>query len=253
MTPHYPDLNDSVTFITGGGAGIGAAFVQAFHAQGAKVAFVSLPDEAIEAPVEALMQGEERPPLYIPCDVRDVEALQAAIRKTETELGPIDTLINNAARDDRFDLQDYSVDDWNNSLNTNLRPHFFTVQAVLPSMQARGRGSIINMGSNAANLGLAGFAAYVTAKSGIAGLTKALAREVGVSNVRVNAIVPGWVMTERQKKLWASEEKIESCLNDQSIKRLTSVEDIANGALFLASSAAAMITGQSLVIDGGRI
>ncbi len=250
--PRYQDLEGKVVFITGGGSGIGASFVRAFASQKAKVAFVSLSSD----PAEALCDGVEAEtgnrPLYIQCDIRDVSALQVAINEVRSQFGPVSVLINNAARDDRHDLETYSAEDWDNSLDTNLRPHFFTAQACIEDMKKQG-GSIINLGSNSAILGLAGYASYVTAKAGIVGLTKALARELGPHNIRANVLIPGWVLTERQKKLWATPEAIQECLDQQSLKRTIAEEDVSNSALFLASNASAMITGQSLIIDGGRV
>lgn len=250
--PEYADLTGKTVFITGGGSGIGASFVSAFAKQGAKVAFVSLSSEPAEAVCDQVETDTGHRPFYIQCDIRDVDALQSAVRKTSKSLGPISVLINNAARDDRHDLKSYSADDWDDSLNTNLRPHFFSAQACLDDMKDRG-GSIINLGSNSSILGLAGYASYVTAKAGIIGMTKALARELGPHDIRVNALIPGWVLTERQKKLWATPAAIEECLAQQSLKRTISEEDVSNSALFLASDASAMITGQSLIIDGGRV
>lgn len=250
--PQYDDLKGVTVFITGGGSGIGATFVDAFVGQGASVGFVSLTTEPAETLCDRVEQRHGRRPLYVQCDVRDLEALQGAIARTRAKFGPITVLINNAARDQRHDVDTYSADSWNDSMDTNLRPHFFTAQACLPDMKKSG-GSIINLGSNSAILGLAGYASYVTAKAGIVGLTKALARELGPDSIRVNALVPGWVLTERQKELWATPEAVKECLAQQSLKRTVSEEDVANSALFLASNASAMITGQSLVIDGGRV
>lgn len=250
--PHYADLKGSTVFITGGGSGIGASFVDAFISQGANVAFVSLTSEPAEALCDRVEEKQGVRPLYIQCDIRDVDALQAAIERTRTELGPVKVLINNAARDARHTLDDYSADSWDDSMDTNLRPHFFTAQACLPDMKNHG-GSIINLGSNSAILGLSGYASYVTAKAGIIGLTKALARELGPDEIRVNALIPGWVLTDRQKELWATPEAVEECLAQQSLKRTITEEDVSNSALFLASEASAMITGQSLIIDGGRV
>lgn len=249
----YTDLVGSTVFITGGGSGIGASFVSAFSSQNANVGFVSLSTDPAEALCDKVEAETGKRPLYIQCDIRDVDALKAAVEQTRTKFGrPITTLINNAARDDRHDLENYSVDEWDNAMNTNLRPHFFTAQACLDDMKKAG-GSIINLGSNSAILGLAGYASYVTAKAGITGLTKALARELGVHNIRVNALIPGWVMTERQKNLWATPEAIEECLSQQSLKQTITEEDVSHAALFLASKASAMITGQSLIVDGGRV
>jgi NAD(P)-dependent dehydrogenase (short-subunit alcohol dehydrogenase family) len=248
----YEDLRDKVVFITGGGSGIGAYLTAAFAAQGAKVAFVSLTQDAGEALCEGVERATGNRPFFQPCDIRDVAALQQSVSRAIAHFGTIGVLINNAARDDRHDLQSLSPADWDNSVNTNLRPQFFTAQAVAPGMLAAGGGSIINVGSNCANLGLSGYPAYVTAKAGIIGLTRALAREMGPSNIRVNTLIPGWVMTERQKELWVTPESLAQCLAEQSLKHVILGEDIADAALFLASARARMITGQSLIVDGGR-
>ncbi len=250
--PVYEDLSGKTVFITGGGSGIGATFVSAFATQGARVAFVSLSADPAKEVCNSVERQTGARPLFIQCDVRDVEALKQAVNEARSRFGPIEVLINNAARDDRHDVEDYSAEDWDNALATNLRPHFFTVQACLDDMK-KGGGSIINLGSNSAILGLAGYASYVTSKAGIVGLTKALARELGPHNIRANVLVPGWVLTDRQRDLWASEEAIEECLAQQSLKRTVAEEDVANSALFLASDASGMITGQSLIVDGGRV
>lgn len=251
-SPIFPDLQDSVVFITGGGSGIGAGFVSAFAAQGAKVAFVSLTPEPAEKLCSEIAQAGHHQPLFIPCDIRDIDALQNAITQTEAEVGSIDVLINNAARDDRHQLEDFSASDWDDSINTNLRPHFFTAQSVAKSMKEKGGGSIINVGSNSALLGLSSYPTYVAAKAAIMGLSKALARELGTDNIRVNTLIPGWVMTERQKKLWATPEAVAECLDQQCLKSMISEDDVSNLALFLGSSASKMITGQSMIIDAGR-
>jgi len=167
-------------------------------------------------------------------------------------VGDIGVLVNNAARDDRHDLASLSAEAWDEAMNINLRPSFLTAQEILPQMRRRGGGAIINIGSNSALLGLAGYPAYVTAKAGLVGLTRALARELGPDGIRVNALIPGWVLTRRQTALWATSEAVATCLEQQALKRTITGEDIAHAALFLASNAAAMITGQSLVVDGGR-
>ncbi|MFC6634176.1 SDR family NAD(P)-dependent oxidoreductase [Microbulbifer taiwanensis] len=253
MTPAtYSDLENTSVFITGGGSGIGAAFVRSFASQGARVAFVSLDADKANRLCDDIESRSGSRPFFRHCDIADVEHLQQCMEEAAAETGPVDVLINNAARDTRHSLDSFSPVEWDLSLNTNLRPHFFTAQKVAPGMRARGRGSIINVGSNSSMLGLAGYPAYVAAKAAIVGLSKALARELGPAGIRVNSLIPGWVMTERQKALWVTEEALRECLDQQCLKRTISETDCANAALFLASQASAMITGQALVVDGGR-
>ena len=253
LSPKFPDLEGKTVFITGGGSGIGAAFTRYFSAQGAKVGLVSLREETAERLCDEVEQLQGYRPLYIHCDIRDIGALQKAIAKVRSALGQISVLINNAARDTRHKLESMTVEEWDDSLNTNLRPYFFTAQAVQQDMLALGYGSIINLGSNSANLGLSGYPAYVSSKAAIVGMSKALARELGTSNIRVNALIPGWVITERQQQLWVTEDALTECLQQQSLKTMVTEQDVANAALFLASKASSMITGQSIIIDGGRV
>lgn len=252
MLSQFNDLKGTTVFITGGGSGIGAALVSSFTQQGANVAFVSITEPPALSLCEQVESEFGLRPMFIQCDIRDIIALKAAILEIESSLGQIDVLINNAADDTRHSIVNYSVDDWDNSINTNLRPHFFSAQAVFPGMKKKKKGSIINIGSNSSLLGLPDYPSYVAAKAGIVGLTRALAREIGEHNIRVNALIPGWVMTERQKRDWATPEAVQECIRRQCLKRLITEEDIAQSALFLASDASAMITGQSLVVDGGR-
>lgn len=252
MTAQYNDLKDRVVFVSGGSAGIGAQIVRAFIQQGAKVAFVANDQKKADRLRQSIIQEQLPSPLFVPCDIRDIQSFQQAISTVKDTYGPIDVLINNAADDRRHSIENYSVEDWDNSINTNLRPHFFSAQAVLPEMKRRKSGSIINVGSNSSLLGLPDYPSYVAAKAGIVGLTKALARELGQYNIRVNALIPGWVMTERQKREWATPEAIQECLQRQCLKRMVTEADVANCALFLASETSAMMTSQSLVVDGGR-
>ncbi|MBB6522570.1 SDR family NAD(P)-dependent oxidoreductase [Pseudoteredinibacter isoporae] len=250
--PSYADLKGKKVFITGGGSGIGAYFVTAFIAQGADVGFVSLSQDPANKLCDGVEQKYGRRPFYQACDIRDVDALKAAMAAFIEHHGAIDILINNAARDTRHDVESLQADQWDDAMNTNLRPHYFSAQAAVPGMRARGAGSVINVGSNSFNLGLGGYPAYVASKGGIVGLSRALATELGPDNIRVNALIPGWVMTKRQKELWVTPEALEECLAQQSIKDTISGEDIAEAALFLASSASRMITGQEIIVDGGR-
>ncbi|MGD0191778.1 MAG: SDR family oxidoreductase [Rhizomicrobium sp.] len=248
----YDDLKSATVFITGGGSGIGAYLTYAFAAQGARVAFLSLSEQAGRELCDAVEHRTGNRPLFVPCDLADIDAVQRNMTQVAAQLGPIRVLINNAARDDRHDVTSFSAADWDRSIHVNLRPHYFTAQAVVGGMRAAGGGSIINVGSNSANLGLSGYPVYVTAKAGIVGLTRALARELGPSMIRVNALIPGWVMTQRQKALWVTDDAIAQCLSEQCLKETIEGEDIADAALFLASIRSRMITGQSLIVDGGR-
>ncbi len=252
--PLYPDLRGKTVFVTGGGSGIGAYLVHAFAMQGANVGFVSMPDDPGAALCEAIVEVSGARPMFVPCDLRDIAALRAAIAEVVAAFGPIGVLVNNAARDDRHTLDSLDVAGWDDALDVNLRPHFFTAQAVAAGMRAAGGGAIVNLGSNSALLGLTGYPAYVTAKAAILGLTRALARELGGDGIRANALIPGWVLTRRQRALWATPEAVAGCLEQQCLKRSVRAEDIAHSALFLASNtAAASITGQALVVDGGRV
>lgn len=250
--PKYKDLAGTSVFITGGASGIGAYFVAAFALQGAKVGFVSLAEDSTNDLCDRVDSWCGFRPESYSCDIRDIASLKECMSEFQEKHGGIGVLINNAARDVRHDVSSYSVAQWDDVLNTNLRPHYFTTQFVVDGMRQQGRGSIINVGSNSANLGMAGFPTYVASKAAIVGLTKALARELGPDNIRVNALIPGWVMTERQKELWVTPEALAQCLDRQSIKATVSGEDIAQAALFLAANTSAMITGQSLIVDGGR-
>lgn len=232
--------------MTGGASGIGADMVRAFAANRAKVAFVDIQHEAGET------LAAEHGALFLHCDITDVPALQQAIAKAADLLGPIGVLVNNAANDDRQPLDDITVDYWDASQAINLRPHFFAAQAVRPQMRQLGGGSIINFSSIAWRGGADGMAPYATAKAAVLGLTRALARGFGADNIRVNAIEPGAVMTERQRELWyRSEDSVRAMVDRQTIKRVLLGEDIARTALFLAADDSAMITKQSLIVDAG--
>ncbi len=250
--PQLPDLAGKTVFITGGCSGIGAFFTGAFALQGANVGFVTLWGDLAEKLCDSVEAKTGNRPLGMQTDIRDIKALQAAIARVRDTFGAIDILINNAARDTRHDIENWSTDEWDDSIATNLRPQIFATQAVVEGMKAAGIGTIINVGSNSFNLGLAGFTTYVTAKGGIVGMTRALARELGPAGIRVNTLSPGWVLTERQKRLWVNDVDLKDCLDQQSLRQPLKGWDMAGPALFLASSMSSQITGQQILVDGGR-
>ncbi len=248
----YPDLAGKSVLIIGGGSGIGAFMVAAFVNQGANVAFISLHDVPAMHVCNQLDEAFGVRPLALLGDIRHTDKLADMIAEASDALGGLDILINNAATDARHTLEEFDEEAWNDNLNINLRPHFFAAKQALPLLRASSAGAITNVGSNAALLGLSGYPAYVAAKAGIAGLTKALARELGEYGIRVNCLVPGWVMTAKQKRLWVTEETLKECLSQQALKSTIKGMDIADAALFLSSASARMISAQSLVVDAGR-
>ncbi len=247
----FPDLKDKSVFITGGGSGIGASLTKGFIAQGAKVAFVQRSDASELC--HALEAKYANRPLFIACDITDNEALFDAIDQARKANGPITVLVNNAAADTRHQIEGYTIEEWDRSLNINLRPHFFTAQKVMDDMKQAGGGSIINYSSISYLMGQAGYASYLSSKAGITGLTRALARELGPYNIRVNTLLPGWVLTDRQKQLWVTPEALSSHLEMQCLKQEIEPDDMIEPTLFLASSASRMMTGQALVVDGGVV
>lgn len=249
MPATFHDLKGKSVFISGGGSGIGASLTEGFVRQGAKVAFVQRADAS--AFCDEIEKKTGSRPLFIPCDVTDISALEKAIAQAKAAHGAIDVLVNNAAADTRHTLDGTSVEDWDRALNVNLRHYFFAMKAVAEDMKARRQGAIINFSSISYLMGNAGYPAYVAAKSGITGLTRAIARELGPYNIRVNALLPGWVMTERQLKLWVTEDAMEEHLSRQCLKEKIMPEDMIEPTLFLASDASRMMTGQALVVDGG--
>lgn len=247
----YPDLQGKPVFITGGGSGIGAALTEAFLRQGARVAFCQRSDAT--AFCDRMERETGNRPLYITADITRIDALEQAIATASAALGSITVLVNNAANDDRHET--LSVDEayWDKSMAINLKAYFFACKAVIPGMKASGGGAIINFSSISYMMGNAGYPVYIAANSGINGLTRTLAREFGPHHIRVNALSPGWVLTERQKELWVTPESLAAHLGRQCLKEPLQPEDIAGGCLFLASSASRMMTGQALVIDGGVV
>ena len=233
MDAIYPSLQDKSVFITGGGSGIGASIVRHFAAQGSKVAFVDIaeePSQALVAEVEA--EGHPKP-VFLPCDLRDIEALRAAVAKAALANGPITVLVNNAAHDERHALESVTPDYWDERMAVNLRHQFFAAQAIAPMMKQAGGGSIINFGSTSWMIGQGGMAGYTAAKSAVMGLTRSLARDLGQDDIRVNSIAPGWIMTERQIKLWLTPEGERELMQRQCLKRKLQPDDVARLTLFL--------------------
>ena len=248
----YPSLRDRVVFITGGASGIGAAHVAHFAAQGARVAFVDIQDALAQGVAEQVAAAGQPKPHYIHCDLHDIPALQAAIAAAAQALGPISVLVNNAAHDQRHDWREVTVDYWEDRLQVNLRHQFFAIQAVAPMMQRAGRGSIINFGSISWRLGQGGMPAYTSSKAAIEGLTRSFARDLGPDNVRVNCVIPGWIMTERQKTLWLTPEGEKRTLDAQCLKRMLQPDDVSRLVLWLAADDSRACTSQCWVVDGGR-
>jgi NAD(P)-dependent dehydrogenase (short-subunit alcohol dehydrogenase family) len=244
----YRSLEDRVVLITGGASGIGAAMVEAFAAQAARVHFLDIDEEAAAVLIRRL---DREPVSFRRCDVADVAALRAAIAAVENEAGPIEALINNAARDDRHEMVSVEPDYWNRNLAVNLNHQFFATQAVARGMAERGGGSVTMFGSVAWMRGRPGLVAYTTAKAAINGLTRTLARELGPSGIRVNCIVPGAILTERQMKLWRTPELEQEFLDRQALKFRLDASHVARMALFLASDEAAGCTAQNFIVDAG--
>lgn len=242
----YASLAGRTVFVTGGASGIGADIVRAFAANDARVGFVDIQDETGHA------VADETGALFVPCDITDIPALTAAIERVRAELGPVGILVNNAANDERKPTDEVTPDYWDWSLAVNLRPQFFAAQAVRPQMRDLGGGSIINFTSIIWHMGGNNLAPYSSAKAGVNGLTGALAHEFGDDNIRVNAIEPGAVATERQIRLWyGSEARADELAQRNLIKRRLLGEDIAKAALFLAADDSAMITRQIIRVNGG--
>ena len=247
----YPSLRDRVVFVSGGGSGIGASIVEHFCAQGSKVTFVDIAEADSRALVESIAAKGDPAPLFTPCDLRDIEALQAAIRETAERLGPITVLVNNAAHDERHAVDDTTVDYWEDRMQVNLRHQFFACQAVRQGMAEAGGGSIVNFGSISWHLAQGGMPAYTTAKAGIQGLTAGLARDFGPQKIRVNCVIPGWVMTQRQIDKWLTPEGEADLMKAQCLKEKVYPEDLARMVLWLAADDSRMVTCRNFFVDGG--
>lgn len=249
----YPSLRDRVVLVTGGGSGIGACLVEQFALQGAWAAFL---DIAVEPSLKLAADLSARcphPPLFLPCDLADTASLQAAIGEVASKLGSPQVLVNNAASDDRHDFDQVTEEYWDQRMNVNLRHQFFATQAVAPGMKAAGKGSIINMSSISWMIPTSRLSVYETAKAAIVGMTRSLAHELGSHGVRVNCVLPGAILTDRQRRLYLSPEYEAEIMARQALKRHVMPEDVARLVLFLASDDSSAITNQNHIIDGGWI
>ena len=244
----YPSLNNKVVLITGGGSGIGESITRSFIKQGAKVAFLDFNEKDSMKLINELNTDNLH---FEFCDLRDIEQLKNSIKKISSKFGPIQILVNNAARDDRHSLQSVTSEYFDERIATNLKHQLFASQAVVSDMEKNGGGAIINMGSTSWMIGQGGMPCYTTAKSAIQGLTRGLARDLGPKNIRVNCVVPGWIMTERQVDMWLTPESEKELMDRQCIKRKLFPKDIARFVLFMASDEASACSNQSFVVDGG--
>lgn len=248
----YPDLEGASVLITGGGSGIGAALCEGFARQGARVAFIDIAEEPSRALVGRLSDAPHGP-LFLKADLTDIAALRAAVAEAAAAHGPVTVLINNAAYDQRHDIAEVTPEYWDENQAINLRPHFFTAQAVADGMIAAGKGSIINFTSTSFLINHPDMPSYTAAKAGIIGLTKGLAGRLGRHGIRVNAVAPGWVITERQQKLWVTEESLAAHVAKQCIHETMRPDDMVGICLFLASDGSRMLTAQTIIVDGGHL
>ena len=250
-TATYPSLRNGVVLVTGGGSGIGAAIVRHFAHEHSRVAFLDIDDDASKELVADLGGNDWPTPLYVKCDLLDIGALRAAVADVEGRLGPIDVLVNNAGNDDRHEIDAVEPAYFDDRIAINLRHYFFAIQAVREGMAKNGGGSIVNLGSIAWRLHLPEVPIYAAAKAAIAGMTNVLATELGPQRIRVNCVEPGFVATERQKKLWLTSELESRVRAGQCLPDLIGPDSIADIVLFLASDAGRMCTSQTFVVDGG--
>ena len=248
----YPSLKDTVVFLTGGAAGIGEETVRAFVGQGSKVGFIDI-DEARGTALAAELTSAGAEVRFAPCDLRDIDSLRGAFAVLAEALGPATVLVNNAARDDRHDWREVTPEYYDERMATNLRHMFFAVQTVAPGMIAAGKGSIVNLGSNSWWEAAVGFPVYATAKAAVHGLTRTLARDLGKHRIRINTVVPGWIMTPRQKEMWATPEALERHRARQCLPDLIEPVYVARMVLFLASDDAAMCTANNFMVEAGSI
>ncbi len=254
---HYPSLKGRRVLITGGASGIGESFVEHFVQQGALVAFLDVMDELAAALCQRLLAAGGPEPFYLHCDLSDAEAIGPKVREAIRQLGGLEVVVNNAGNDLRQKLDEVTPESWDAMMAVNLRHQFFVTQAALPALRESGRltgsASIINLSSISWMIPSTGVPVYVTAKAGIVGLTRTLAHELGKENIRVNAILPGAIVTEKQRRLWLTPDYTAAVLANQALKRHLMPAEVARLALFLAADDSSAITAQSYVVDGGWV
>ena len=248
----YPSLLDRTVFVSGGATGIGASFVEHFARQGSRVAFIDVDREHGQALCGELADARHRP-LFLPCDVTDLDALAAAIAQARAAIGPIGVLVNNAANDVRHAFGDTTAAEFDRNVAVNLRHQYFAIQAVREDMRALGGGSVICLGSTGWMKKNAGYPMYAMAKAAVRGLVNGLARELGHDRIRINALVPGWVITEKQRRLWLDAEGEAEIARVQCLPGYLMADDLARAALFLAADDSRMCTGQDFIVDGGWV
>ncbi len=249
---NYPSLQNKVVVISGGASGIGASIVEHFLQQGSKVAFL---DKEKNLGVELVknLGNLKNTLVFKHCDVTNVKELKSNINQIREELGLISVLVNNAANDERHSIDSVTEEMWDDRMNINLKHYFFAIQSVYKDMKKLGDGKIINIGSFSWMLAQGNMPGYTTAKSAIMGLTRTIARDLGEFNIRVNSVVPGWIITERQRELWLTPEIEKEQLKSQCIKRMLLPEDISRVVLFFSSDQSAGCTAQNYIVDGGIV
>jgi galactose dehydrogenase len=253
MTTHatFPDLRGRSVFITGGGAGIGAFLTDGFMAQGAKVSFVQRSDASAFCDEMEAKHGQR--PFAQTCDISDIPALKRCLAAAADTHGPVTVLINNAANDARHTAEEVTEEFWDQSQAINLKSYFFACQAVIAGMRAAGGGAVVNMSSISYMMGNAGYPSYTTANAGINGMTRSLAREFGPDKIRLNALAPGWVLTDKQIEKWVTPEALAAHIGRQCLKDTLKPQDIVDTVLFLSSTSSRMMTGQLIAVDGGVV
>jgi D-xylose 1-dehydrogenase len=249
----YPSLRDRLVVVTGGASGIGEAIVEAFAMQNSRVAFLDIQDAAADRLIRKIEAAGFTPPVYFHCDLTDIGTLKSSVEDILRRFNTVDVLVNNAGNDSRHSFEEVTPESWDQAMAVNLKHQFFMSQAVIPPMRKARRGSIINMSSISWVIPSTGLPVYVAAKAAIVGLTRTLAHELGVHDIRVNCVMPGAIQTERQERLWLTAAYKDEILTRQALKRIIGPDEVARLVLFLASEDSSSITNQSFVIDGGWI